>query len=388
MCTLEAVNASADSILIHLLIDGVMVANTTVAHLDSGATTVVSLTWTATVGRHTGTMVIDPLDTIPVEDPTNNTVSVTGTIREGEELPRIVEMRPFDLLWVGDVSVSPASPRTGTPVNFTANIKAVGSDINNVKVSLQIQSGRILMSMGNITVPHLSADTPQAVTIRWTGPTLGDHSAILTVEQSEAPLRSEDMTNNRIAKAFTVRKPGLMILPRAKVKVLMKPKIPMKMMVFGEAACRYNENKTVDLQITQFAFYPVPGNPHRKEIMIRIANNGLKCVRAFKFDVTDSFGQLVYSETVSPLSGKTYALTGKISRVFNFNLDEANVRQFGTCRVYSGRTTRTYDGHVIREYTDMQCSALTAHVDPGNEIRESQERNNRSKLSVHWAAYR
>ena len=156
---------------------------------------IVYQTWTATLGQHTLTVNIDPMQTSNDSNFTNNVASVQLTV-----VPASV-MKPDIAISNASLTVSPQNPVVGANVTFSVLVSNVGDQpASNVKVSFYLDG----QPLGDpIIIPQLmNGENPQDVSINWTA-TLGNHGLLVKVDEQNA-IAELNETNNTAYATFLV----------------------------------------------------------------------------------------------------------------------------------------------------------------------------------------
>lgn len=353
-----ALNSAVDNVAVNLLIDGAVVDSETISHIDAGLNQCPTLHWTATAGTHTASLIVDPANTMIEANEGNNTLTRTFTSVDPPSGPIRI-----DLKWTSDISFDPAEPITNNNVRLSGKYTVTGHNVNNVIINLRID-GSIVDTK---TISTLTAGTVKTATLTWERATEGSHLFLLELVQGDSTIYLDDTTNNKIGKrvAVVTRNLGPSTLTTTRTN------IQSFAYLMSEAACAENNDKTIDLVPFKLSAQKINNEGTLYKITAKIRNTGRKCVESFRWEIKDSYGQLLYRETASAPAGKSYALTALTTRTFTFNLDKRIVRETYGCGPASDR---------------HECTTLKFSVDPNNQVTESNEANNEYgyNIAITW----
>ncbi len=170
-CRVKSGAQASDNIKIGLLIDGSQVNSMVIPHLNQDQEMDVTLTWTAVEGTHTATMMIDPDDTIGVENQLNNDKSVQISVAPAPQ-PATVNLK-----WNGSVYITTPDFQGGDMINIRAQIYLQYAALDNVKVITTVDGTQVCEQ----TVPHIDADSYHFVYCDWLSES-GAHTIAFTLD--------------------------------------------------------------------------------------------------------------------------------------------------------------------------------------------------------------
>lgn len=180
------------SFLVRFFVDGILIDEQTAAGVGGTAKgSVTSDPWTAVLGEHSLSIVLDADNTINEFDETDN--SYEGPLLVNGAFQGI-ELAAVDLTW------TPASPQSGASVTFKALVRNRGlTQATNILVEFFVDTTKLseetLATLGPQSEAFVESDA-------WTA-TRGNHTVRAKVD-ANARLTEPDETNNEIAKPLPV----------------------------------------------------------------------------------------------------------------------------------------------------------------------------------------
>lgn len=284
-----------------------------------------------------------------------------------------------NLRFMTGLEISPTSPVAGDTVTCTVTWKAQ----NDAAVNARIIGGIDGTTIYDTTFPNVPMGETRTISFTWTA-TAGGHNAWFHMDPDN--LTGDPYpSNNYIEQSFTVGSGGTGH-PSYTITSTFTATIVEPGKLNPDLICSINNSKSIDLAISKFEISNHPTNKYMKTLHITFKNNGQKCVPSFRFNVVDSFGQIIKNFEVNPAVGKTYALYGNSERLYSLGIHTNNFNdQFETCKAKVTIPGSSINTPTVTKIATVKCSKIRVLVDPLHAIAESNEVNNRSEIkTVLW----
>ncbi|MFG3006532.1 CARDB domain-containing protein [Streptomyces calvus] len=190
----NAGTAPSAAATVDVSLEGIVAGSAPVGALAAGASTTVAVdVGRRAAGSYTVTAAVDPTDTVPEQDDTNNSRTATGKLT--------VARAPGPDLEIRSIGTDPDSPATGASVNFTVSVHNRGtSPVPAGTVTRLAVGGRTLD--GTTATVAAGATAQVRVSGTWTA-TAGPHVLTATADAMDT-VEETDENNNVLTRSIVV----------------------------------------------------------------------------------------------------------------------------------------------------------------------------------------
>ncbi|MFI2376300.1 CARDB domain-containing protein [Streptomyces sp. NPDC018964] len=190
----NAGTAASAATTVDVSLEGTVAGSAPVGALAAGASTTVSVdVGKRARGSYTVSAVVDPTDTVPEQDDTNNSRTATGRLT--------VAQSPGPDLEVRSIRTAPANPATGAPVSFTVSVHNRGtSPVPAGSVTRLAVGGRTLDG----TTGTIAAGTTAEVAVDGTWTATAGASILTATADATDTVDETDEDNNVLTRPIVV----------------------------------------------------------------------------------------------------------------------------------------------------------------------------------------
>ncbi|MDT0401547.1 CARDB domain-containing protein [Streptomyces edwardsiae] len=189
----NAGSAASAAATLDVSLEGTVAGSAPVGALAAGASTTVSVdVGRRAQGSYTVSAVVDPTDTVPEQDDTNNSRTATGKLT--------VAQSPGPDLEVRSIGTDPASPATGASVSFTVSVHNRGTSAAAGSVTRLAVGGRTFDG----TTGTIAAGATAEVAIGGTWTATGGASILTATADATGTVDETNENNNILTRSIVV----------------------------------------------------------------------------------------------------------------------------------------------------------------------------------------